>query len=500
MQTYSKRALLVNILILSMILAAACVSDDNEAITEVSTSDTEPSAVAKPSFIEAAQAAANEASGIPSGDVDELTIEVPPLTLEVEEIAEVEEAAEMDEVVIVIEEDELLEDTKTEIIDLDTVEHDPFGVVVDNIDGIPATVLEATATKDEPVAQVAQTTERQLFDWETQLMTIWDRSINGVVLINLENTQQNSVFPLSGTGAGWFWDDEGHIVTNYHVVRPRSGFINPDAIAIVVETFEGDRFEAEYIGGDPVSDIAIIKIDAPAGTSAPLPLGDSADLRPGMATIALGHPFGINQAFSMTQGIVSGLAREIQADISTIPVPAVIQTDADMNPGNSGGPLLNSSGEVIGVNTQIRSTSNSNSGVGFATPVNLVRRVASNLIENGVHEYSFIGIGSNVLTPALAEQIGLDQDQRGLLIVTIAPDGPADQAGIMPDSGDRSGLEGDGDIIVSIDNVQIDNLYDLRSYIMLNTSPGDVIVVEVLRDDEIVPISITLGSWGDRFN
>ena len=218
-----------------------------------------------------------------------------------------------------------------------------------------------------------------------------------------------------------------------------------------------------------------------------------------MATVALGHPFGDGQSFSMTQGIISGLARTIQSQSGVIPIPAVIQTDADMNPGNSGGPLLNSSGEVIGVNTQIRSVSNTNSGVGFATPINLVRRVVDSIIENGTHEYSFIGISSYTLTPSLVERLRLDDDQKGLLVAAVSPDGPAHAAGLLADSGQARPV-GDGDIIVRIDNVKIEGLYDLRSYIMLNTSPGDVIVIEVLRDGKVVPLSLTLGSWADRFN
>ena len=370
-----------------------------------------------------------------------------------------------------------------------------------NIFGAPAKDIEIAA-KDESLDVSPSSDDlvaRELVAWESRLMDIWDSSINGVVLISLENT----VFPADGTGAGWFWDDEGHIVTNYHVVRPTSVLGAPrlgSTNKIFVETFEGDSYEAEIIGGDHVSDIAVIKIDADPDTFDTLPLGDSADLRPGMATVALGHPFGIGQSFSMTQGIVSGLARSIQSEASTIPIPSVIQTDADMNPGNSGGPLLNSVGEVVGVNTQIRSISNTNSGVGFATPINLVRRVVDSLIDDGVHEYSFLGISSWTLTPALTERFELDDGQRGLLVTLVSPDGPAHEAGIIPDSGSARQLIGDGDIIVRIDNVTIDDLYDLRSYIMLNTSPGDEIVVEVLRDGAMVPVSLTLGSWGDRFN
>ena len=372
----------------------------------------------------------------------------------------------------------------------------------DNIDGVPISDLVNDEENSQTIEALAS---MERADWEHRLTEIWEDSISGVVLINLGNI----LLPDSGTGAGWFWDNEGHIVTNYHVVRPTTSFVTPTTI--IVETFDGEQFEAEMIGGDPVSDIAVLKIDAEATVSVPLPIGDSADLKPGMTAIALGHPFGVNQAFSMTHGIISGLSRSIQADTSTIPIPAVIQTDADMNPGNSGGPLLNSAGEVIGVNTQIRSLTSTNSGVGFATPINLVRRVVNNLIEEGVHEYPLIGISSRVVTRAWAEELGLEEAQRGLLVTAVSPDGPADEAGIRPDSGtsapssgfstfSRYSPEGDGDIIVRIDNVKIDNLYDLRSYIMLNTSPGDEIVVEVLRNGEIVPISLTLGSWGDRFN
>ena len=447
-------------------LAIACTSDSQP------TSQTDESAepTSESAFIQTAEATSNEAVGI---------VEEQPETPATEAV-------------------------KTSQLDpLITDEPDETLILADDIDGVPIADVEILGNDllkepdgDSPT-ETSAANERQ--EWELRLMDIWDVSISGVVLINLENTY----FPGTGTGAGWFWDDQGHIVTNYHVVRPTASLITPNTI--VVETFDGDQFEAEFIGGDHVSDIAVLKIDVENVTLNPLPLGDSADLRPGMAAIALGHPFGIDQSFSMTHGIISGLSRSIQSEASTIPIPAVIQTDADMNPGNSGGPLLNSAGEVIGVNTQIRSISNTNSGVGFATPINLVRRVVNSLIEEGIHEYPLIGISSWVITPTWAERLDLDEDQRGLLVTAVSPDGPAHKAGIIPDSGQTTtsgvrGPKGDGDIIVRIDNVTIEDIYDLRSYIMLNTSPGDEIVIEVLRDDDIVPIGLTLGSWGDQFN
>ena len=443
-----------------VVVALAC--DSSEPVNEPSTNAAESDSA----FIETVEATTNEAVGVTGGT----------------------QSGDQDGVSTLSESPNLAPDTLKFIPELNT-----YGVPAKDIEIVAKDEsLDISPSSDDVVA-------RELVAWESRLMDIWDSSINGVVLISLENT----VFPTDGTGAGWFWDDEGHIVTNYHVVRPTSVLGAPrlgSANKIFVETFGGDRYEAEIIGGDHVSDIAVIKIDADPDTFDTLPLGDSADLRPGMATVALGHPFGISQSFSMTQGIISGLARSIQSEASTIPIPSVIQTDADMNPGNSGGPLLNSIGEVVGVNTQIRSISNTNSGVGFATPINLVRRVVGSLIDDGIHEYSFLGISSWTLTPSLTEQFGLDDNQRGLLVTLVSPDGPAHEAGIIPDSGSARQLIGDGDIIVRIDNVTIENLYDLRSYIMLNTSPGDVIVVEVLRDGEIVPVSLTLGSWGDRFN
>ena len=456
------------------ILIVACTSDDETVTTSIDEASSETA------FIQTAEAESNKAVGI---DLAE---------------SEYPSSGESDALVSAVEIDEVIVDESSQVENLPT----SFTAALKTDAG--ATEELVTETDDLPSEEsVTVTAEEQAAGdrnaWELRLVDIWKNSINGVVLINLDA----SVLFGDGIGAGWFWDQEGHIVTNYHVVRPTSTFATPQTIT--VETFDGDQYDAEFIGGDSVSDIAVIKIDAEPGTLNPLPIGDSAILEPGMTAIALGHPFGADQAFSMTHGIISGLSRSIQSQGARMPVPAVIQTDADMNPGNSGGPLLNSSGEVVGVNTQIRSLSITNSGVGFATPINLVRRVVSNLIEHGVHEYPLIGISSWVITPAWVEQLNLEEGQKGLIITAVSPDGPADKAGIIPDSGviTSSGLrvpKGDGDIVVRIDNVKIDDIYDLRSYIMLNTSPGDEIVIEVFRDGRIIPITLTLGSWGNEFN
>ncbi|CAI7998812.1 Protease Do-like 1, chloroplastic [Geodia barretti] len=425
----TKRTLAILLFAAIAVLAIACSSESEPTSPPDSSIPTSESA-----FIETAEAITNEAVGF----------------------ADEDQETPSDQVVDTSAAESLTARISPPV--LSPVRSDVLGVPISDVELLDDDTLK-DAIASETIEALA-VSERE--DWENRLMDIWEDSIGGVVLINLDT----SLFGGNGTGAGWFWDDQGHIVTNYHVVRPTTGLLTPPNI--IVETFDGDRFDAEFIGGDHISDIAVIKIDADPNTIKTLKVGDSANLRPGMTAIALGHPFGIEQAFSMTHGIISGLARSIQSQASSIPIPAVIQTDADMNPGNSGGPLLNSAGEVIGVNTQIRSISNINSGVGFRNS----------------HQ---------------PQRLSLDEDQKGLLVTAVSPNGPADKAGIRADTG-VSSLKGDGDVIIRIDNVTIQNIYDLRSYIMLNTSPGEQIVIEILRDDQTIPITLTLGSWGDQFN
>ena len=465
---------LLSVLALTL-LAVACTADNDEPAA----SNNSPQPTSETAFLDAAQAASNEAAGMTTTDPEH------PANENQDQIEIIPNGANEDAITIRLTGSDEVQSLPTSFTGTIKISDDDTAEFI--LDSDDALTDLPTAVDIEEIAAA----EREA--WEYRLSDIWEESIDGVVLIELPNAG----FFGSGTGAGWFWDDKGHIVTNYHVVRPTTNFVTPPTI--VVETFEGDIFEAKFIGGDPIADIAVIKIEAEPHAINPLTIGDSAELKPGMTAIALGHPFGADQAFSMTHGIISGLSRSIQSQAGSIPIPAVIQTDADMNPGNSGGPLLNSAGQVIGVNTQIRSLSNTNSGVGFATPINLVRRVVNNLIDHGSHEYPLIDISSWVITPSWVERLDLNEDQNGLLVTAVSPDGPADKAGIRPDTG-TSSPKGDGDIIISIDNVRIEDLYDLRSYIMLNTSPGDTIVIEILRENQTIPITLTLGAWGDQFN
>ena len=222
-----------------------------------------------------------------------------------------------------------------------------------------------------------------------------------------------------GTGSGFVLDTDGHIVTNNHVVE--------NARRIMVTFADDTTAEAQVVGTDPDSDLAVIQVDVPASDLQPVELGDSDTLRVGQRAIAVGNPFGFEQ--TMTTGIVSALGRVIRQE-SGFSLPQLIQTDAAINPGNSGGPLLDSQGQVIGVNTLIFSESGSNSGVGFAVPVNAVKRVVPSLIAIGRYADPWLGIQGGSLTPLIAEALDLPVD-RGVLIQVVIPDGPAESAGLQ---------------------------------------------------------------------
>ena len=392
--------------------------------------------------------------------------------------------------------------------------NESYVVVVDGdqVKIIPTEPTQSTLTAisinelgepEYPNGQVARTLTAQ----EELLTGIWTRSINAVVLIATESAPRRSFFgfqtPEDATGAGFFWDDDGHIVTNAHVVQSRSA-LSEFADDITVTTRSGVKYTAQLVGADLQADLAVLKIEDPtADESHTLPLGDSSALVPGMTAVALGHPFGTGQDFSMTHGIVSGLDREIQttADPNLL-APGVIQTDADVNPGNSGGPLLNSSGEVIGVNTQIRSLDSTNSGVGFALPINLVHRIVDGIIENGAALRSYMGVSMMPLS-RITGLTDIPSDLEGIYLSVVGDDTPAGAAGLRGDSGYDvapgviPSLVGDGDIIVGINGVPVSDINDLRQFLTFNASPGDAMVVQVRRGGAVIDVSVVLASKAD---
>jgi len=251
---------------------------------------------------------------------------------------------------------------------------------------------------------------------------------------------------------------------------------------------DDDQLEATLVGRDPDSDLAVLKVEAEPGALTPVVLGDSDALKVGQSVIAIGNPFGL--ANSMTTGIVSGLGRLLPSaqapNGASYNIPDIIQTDAAVNPGNSGGPLLDLRGNVIGVNSAIASPVRGSSGVGYAIPANIVKVVVPQLISSGRVAHPWLGITGGTLTAAMAETLGFNRDQRGVIVSGITPDGPADQAGLRgnPDQG--------GDVIVGIEDEPVDEFDDLLSYIVQQTQVGQTVTLHILRDGQSRDVPLTL--------
>ena len=286
-------------------------------------------------------------------------------------------------------------------------------------------------------------------------------------------------------GSGFVWDKQGHIVTNNHVVE--------GAARILVTFADETTVEAKLVGADPESDLAVIKVNRPAADLTPVAVADSEQVRVGQIAIAIGNPFGL--AGTMTSGIVSALARSLPVGDTAISggsytIPDIIQTDAAINPGNSGGVLVNAQGQVIGVTAAIRSSVESNSGIGFVIPSNIVRRVVPVLIQNGSYAHPRLGIAGTTLTPDLAEAMGLSSNQRGVVVMDVTAGGPASKAGLRGSTGQSRG----GDVITAIDGQSIRNFDDLSTYLFYNTEVGQTINLTILRGGKEQTVSLTLGT------
>ena len=281
---------------------------------------------------------------------------------------------------------------------------------------------------------------------------------------------------IQGGGSGFVYDNQGHIITNNHVVE--------GATDIVVSFVDGTKARATIVGLDPDSDLAVIRVELPDSVLAelqPVQFADSDALEVGEPVLAIGSPFG--QRWTLTTGIVSALQRTIQG-VGNFSIGGVIQTDAAINPGNSGGPLLNANGEVIGVNSQIISASGANAGIGFAIPGNLTQRVTVDLIERGYVEYSYLGITGGDVTIDVIETFELANDTTGVVVGESVLGGPAARAGIQSaEISDAQELLS-ADIITEIEGAGISGMGDLITYLASNTRPGDTVTMTVLRDGE----------------
>jgi len=327
---------------------------------------------------------------------------------------------------------------------------------------------------------------------EIRIIDIGEDAPN-IGVIEIYNQTRNSVVLISvttptggGTGSGWVYDTQGHIITNNHVVE--------DATTIQVTFQTGNILDADLIGRDPYSDMAVIKVEAPEGLLHPLEVGISSELLVGETAIAIGNPFGL--ANTMTVGVISATGRQMDATGGYVIVD-VIQTDAAINPGNSGGPLLNLKGEVIGMNTAIISNTRDFSGIGFAIPSDTITREVQSLIDEGSYEHPWLGISGYNLFPDMAEAMGLDRDTHGTLVAAIIEDGPADDAGIQgsSDTAMINGISFDigGDIIIGVEGLILDSFYELQVYLTRNTKPGDTVTLTIIRDGDVREVDFTLG-------
>lgn len=286
-------------------------------------------------------------------------------------------------------------------------------------------------------------------------------------------------------GSGFVLDQDGHVVTNNHVAEA-----SPD---LLVSLADEHTVPAEVVGADPGSDLAVLKIDVPPEELTPVELGDSATLQVGQRAIAIGNPFGLER--TVTTGVISSLGRTLPRDDSDFQLAQVLQTDAAINPGNSGGPLLDSHGRVIGINTAIRSLSGVNSGVGFAVPVDIVKRVVPELIEHGRYRHTWLGVRGQTISSEVVEAMDLPVEI-GVLLFVVEPGSPADKAGLR--GGNRPvmvagiSMQAGGDIVVAIDGEPVQRFEDVINYLAGYTSVGDVVTLTIIRDGEETQIDVTL--------
>jgi S1-C subfamily serine protease len=344
-------------------------------------------------------------------------------------------------------------------------------------------VVTPTPLSEETIAAV---------DMEDSLLVnLYQRVNPAVVYIEVLVNDGGTLAPL-GSGSGFVIDTEGRIVTNNHVVE------QADALRVVFS--DGGVADAQILGLDPYSDLAVIQVDIPPERLVPLELSDSSTLQVGQRVVAIGNPFGLDG--TMTVGIVSALGRTLPAQVlqgtGRFSNPEIIQTDAAINPGNSGGPLLDVRGRVVGVNTAIRSLTGTNSGIGFAVPVNTVKRIVPALSEEGAYRYPYLGItyDTRFTMAELAGPLGLPVTH-GALIDKVTPGTAAAQAGLRGGNHEvevmGTTVNAGGDIIVAIDRYKLRDFDDLIAYLVRETEVGQEVTLTVIRDGEELEIPVMLG-------
>ena len=322
---------------------------------------------------------------------------------------------------------------------------------------------------------------------------IYERAASGVVRVSstTNSTSASGAAPFgspsqSALGSGFVIDKAGHIVTNYHVVE--------GADKVTVSFSNRDTVKAEVVGTDPSTDLAVLRVATASSALTPLPLGNSDLVRVGDPVVAIGNPFGLDR--TVTSGIVSALQRLITAP-NRFTIDHVIQTDAPINHGNSGGPLLSSRGQVIGVNTQIETgdTATGNVGIGFSIPSNTVKDVIAQILRTGRVDHAYLGISGQAVTPDVADKYNLAA-QKGVIVESVTNDSGADKAGLKGGktqvvvAGETFVLG--GDIIVAFDGERIPSIEELRDAVAAH-KPGDKVSLVIYRDAKKTSVPVTLG-------
>ena len=283
----------------------------------------------------------------------------------------------------------------------------------------------------------------------------------------------------SGTGSGFVWDDNGHVVTNFHVIAGAS--------SATVGLDSGRSFRATLVGASPEHDLAVLKIDVPFDPPPPVPIGSSGDLKVGQKVFAIGNPFGLDH--TLTTGIISALNRTIPSNNGP-DIENLIQTDAAINPGNSGGPLIDSAGRLIGINTAIYSPSGASAGIGFSVPVDTVNQVIPQLIANGKLVRPVIGISAD---DEVSRQFLAEQGINGVMILGVSPDSPAAAAGLRPALRTRDGRVALGDVLVALEGEPLPNMAALTRQLE-KRAVGDLVVLTIWRDGQLLPVELALAA------
>jgi S1-C subfamily serine protease len=377
----------------------------------------------------------------------------------------------------------------SQLNDLDNLDVPLVDNIIQTSTNIGGTTDRSSLSED--AFRIGQVSTVQASTSDLTLPELFTRVEKSVVQI----TDSDQTSPLdSRLGSGFVYDDNGHIITNHHVVNGGG--------RIDVTFLDGTVYRATLMGSDPYTDLAVLYVkDVPQEKLVPLPLADSTTVRVGEQVAAIGNPFGLSG--SMTAGIISGVGRLIPNDLAgQFSIPDVIQTDAPVNPGNSGGPLLNMRGEVIGINSAIYSTTGQSAGVGFAIPSNTMTKVVPSLITNGSFQHPWLGVSGTDMTPGIAAALGLNQP-RGLLVVDVVDGSPAAQAGIRggddPRSIDGRDINLGGDVITAIDDKTVRKIDDILVFLEREKTAEDNLKLTILRDGQLQDINIALAARPNQF-